>query len=373
MRLLHIITGLETGGAERMLLKLAPPLRDRGFTQEILSLTTKGDLGARFEEAGFPVHAAGLRRGRLLAGLGAVARTLRAFRPDIAQTWLYHADLVGGAAARLLGVPRVVWNIRHSVSPHTDKRTTLMVARACAALSHGLPDGILYNSTMGVKTHLALGYDARLTTLLPNGFETDIFHKNDAQRAAWRARWGVPPDALLVGWAGRFHPQKACPDFLQAVLRVIARNPRVYVVAVGRNITPENPALSAVLEDAPGRDRILLQGPCSDMPGFLASLDVFVSSSVGGEGFPNVLAEAMCCEIPCVVTDAGDSAFVVGETGTAVPPADPGVLAQALLDHFALSAEERKALGARARARVLTHWSIEAVADAYARYYKVLL
>ena len=121
------------------------------------------------------------------------------------------------------------------------------------------------------------------------------------------------------------------------------------------------------------RGNVRLLGPRTDIPAIAAALDVGVLSSAYGEGFPNVVGEAMACGVPCVVTDTGDSAAVVGDSGVVVPPRDPRALAGGVLRLLGLPAAERAALGAVARRRIEEQYSLGAVAARYQTLYRDLV
>jgi len=365
MRLLHIITGLNDGGAEAVLYRLI--MHDQDNEHGVVSLTGAGKYGPLLRAAGVPVWTLEMPRGRLTTrGLYTLWRLLRTQRPDVVQTWMYHADLVGGMLARLAGTP-VVWGIRNTtLEPGKSTRSTLWVARACARLSRWVPRRIVACAQAAVQVHAALGYDAARMMVIPNGYDLARFAPDGAARQRLHREWGVPEEVPLLGMVARFDPQKDHANLIDALGRLHRGGHRFTAVFVGSGMTPENRAITDQLDAAGLRDTVHLLGPRADIPAVMSALDVHVLSSAG-EAFPNVLAEAMACGTPCVTTDVGDAAVIVGETGWVTSPKDSAALAEALQQ--ALQAWTGRPAWAQrqaaCRARIAEHFSIEAMVDRY--------
>lgn len=174
-RIAHIITGLEVGGAESMLQKLLAATDRSAFEPLVISLTTDGPVGDRIKGLGIPVRALGMSRRAPSPGIVLQLAWLLRRQAEIVQTWMYHADLVGGLAGRLAGIP-VVWGLRHSeLDPRIYRKRTVWVQKACAILSRSIPRRIVSCSHVGRQVHEALGYDADKFVDIPNGFELDRF------------------------------------------------------------------------------------------------------------------------------------------------------------------------------------------------------
>jgi glycosyltransferase involved in cell wall biosynthesis len=372
LRVLFITTGLATGGAEMALIRLIRHLPG-DISAQVVSLTDAGTLGPRLTEMGIPLFTLGMRRGRLsLSALFHLFRLIRRLRPDVVQTWMYHADLVGGLAARLCGVRRLVWGIRHSnLDADKNKGSTLAVVRSCARLSRWLPAAIVSCSEAARRIHIGLGYRAELFTVLPNGIELDRFRPDAMARDALREELEVPRETPLVGLIARFDVQKNHEGFFQAASLVHRTRPEVHFVLAGRGVDDANASLRAWREDAGVTSATHLLGERADIPRLMAAFDVLASPS-WGEAFPNVLAEAMACGVPCAATDAGDSAMIVGDTGRIVPVGDMPALAAAILALLEEPVETHSLRAERVRGRVLEHFGIEAVATAYADFYRGL-
>jgi glycosyltransferase involved in cell wall biosynthesis len=374
IKLTCVTTGLSTGGAELMLYRLLAALDRSTFAPSVVSLLPAGPTAAKIAALGVPVRSLGMRPGvpdpRAAVRL---ARWLRREGPDVVQTWMYHADLIGGVAARLAGCRQVAWGLRQStLDPHTSKRSTIWTARACARLSRLVPARIVCCSEASRRVHAALGYAPERMVVIPNGFDLAAYRPDPAARAVVRAELGLPADAPLVGLVARWDPQKDHQMFVWAAARVGDQHPAVHYLLCGDDITPANAALAEWIGAAGLGGRCHLLGPRDDMPRLTAALDVACSASASGEGFSNVLGEAMACGVPCAATDVGDAALIVGDTGRVVPPRDPAALAGALHELLALSPAARQALGQAARRRIEERFTLGACAARYAALYTAL-
>lgn len=372
IRILHVITGLELGGAETMLLKLVSNIDRRRFQVRIVTLTDGGPMAPRFEALDVTVETLGMCRGVPdPRGYLRLRRQIKEWRPHIVQTWLYHADLLGGLAARAAGVRNVVWGIRQTdLSRQGNKLGTLATARLCASTSRLLPARIVCCSQAAKESHARFGYAMEKMTVIPNGFDLARFRPNTEARRSIRRALGLADDVRLVGLVARFDPQKDHRNFLLAAAH-IAENVDAHFVLCGDGISADNPSLRALMNEARIESRCHLLGPREDIPDILSALDVLVSSSFG-EGFSNVIGEAMACAVPCVATDVGDSRLIVGESGRVVAPRHPEALATAVIDLLRMPADARRTLGAAARLRIVARFSLPSVVRQYETLYEQL-
>ncbi|OQA30098.1 MAG: putative glycosyltransferase EpsF [Betaproteobacteria bacterium ADurb.Bin341] len=373
IRVLHIINGLNVGGAERMLWKLlAQADRDR-FDMRVLNLLKGGQISEEIKALGIPVGELNLHSPYTAwKGLFALRSFLRQTDPDVVQGWMYHGNLAAWCATKMARRKTAqTWGVRHSLHDMArEKKTTQAVIRLCAWLS-GSPDRILFNSERSRLQHEAIGYNPAVCETIPNGFDVAAYRPDAQARQHLRAEFGLAPEMLLVGLVARFHPLKDQPGFIKAARLVSPKFPDVHFVLVGREVERNNPALDCASLPLEILKKFHFLGERSDIPHITAGLDVAVSSSIS-EGFPNTIGEAMSCGLPCVVTDVGDSAWLLGECGRVVPPSDPQALAAALVSLLELPEAERKRLGAEARQRVIELFSIDAVTERYQQLYRAL-
>lgn len=374
MRLTHIITGLNDGGAEAVLYRLCR--HDTANTHTVISLMDEGKYGPLLREAGVAVHCLNLPRGRVrLSALWWLWRLLREQRPNVVQTWMYHADLLGGGLARLAGVRGVVWGIHHTtLEPGQSSWGTIWIARLLAILSRGVPRRIAVCANKAVAVHGALGYDTARMVVIPNGYNLEQFAPDAAARARLRSEWAVPDNLPLLGLVGRFDPQKDHANLLQALVRLCQQGERFRCVLVGAGLAEDNYALVQHIQQAGLKDQVRLLGRRNDIPAVMSALDMHVLSS-SAEAFPNVLAEAMACGTPCVTTDVGDAALIVGDVGWVVPPCNSQALADAIRAALGMW-KDTVVWSARrhtARQRVVDNYGIQKMVMAYHSVWRAAL
>jgi glycosyltransferase involved in cell wall biosynthesis len=371
----HVITTLDVGGAERALVRLATALADRGVRQLVVSLKPPGPLAADLRRAGVPVHGVSMRPERAvgsgLAGLTSLTGLLRRAAPDVVQTWMYHADVLGGLAARAAGCGPVAWNVRHADLPLEGYgASTAALGLASVPLAHVLPRVVVTNSASGLERHVARGYPRARMRLIPNGVPLPTTATPD--RRAVRAELGLPEDALVIGRVGRDHPQKDLPTLLHAVALLRERGTEAVLAVVGEGYRIGEAGFDHAVAAAGLTGIVHGYGRRADAATLPAAFDLAVSSSAFGENCPNAVLEAMAVGVPVVTTDVGDSARVVGDTGLVVPPRDPAALAAALERLSRAGADERHRLGAAAARRIVDHYSVAVMADRYEALYREL-
>ena len=375
MKILHVITGLSTGGAEMMLFKLLSCLVRETVSNEVVSLTGIGPVGERITDLGVKVHALGM--GRALPSppkLFSLARMMREARPDIVHAWMYHANLLAGVAAKFARSPPVIWGIRQSnLDPRLSKRSTILTARLCARLSTRLPARILCCSAVARDVHVALGYAPEKMAVIPNGFDLERFRPDGEARIAVRRELGIGDDAPLIGLVARFDPQKDHRSFIRAAARLLESGTGAHFLLCGEGIDADNRELGGWINAGGIGANCHLLGLREDMAGITAALDIAVSSSAFGEGFSNAVAEAMACGVPCVVTDVGDSGLMVEDTGRVVAPKDSAALGEAMAGLLGIGAEGRARLGRAARRRIEENYSLPDIAARHLAFYRETL
>lgn len=370
MRIEHVITGLRTGGAEMMLLKLisAP---SGSFESSVVSLGDKGTIGSQIASLGIPVHT--LRMSALApnpAKALKVTRLTREFKPQLVQGWMYHGNLMASLAGFSVAGTPVLWNIRQTIYDLAcERRATSLVIRTCALLSSH-PAAIVYNSQTSAQQHESLGYRQDKRVIIPNGFDSGVFRPDRDARQRVRRDLGIADETPLIGLIARFHPMKDHTGFLRAAGRVARKYPGARFLLAGTGVTWEEPMLVNTMREEQLLDRVFVLGERSDVPALNAALDVACSSSAWGEGFSNAIGEAMASGIPCVVTDIGDSAFLVGDSGVVVPATSPEAMAAAICNLLASGFSCRKAMGAAARRRIEADFALGSVVRRYEDLYR---
>ena len=374
IRLVHIINSFEFGGAEAMLCNLLLRIDRTRFDVSVVALIDDLTVAGPVVAAGIPLTTMGMRPGVPdPRGVLRLARHLGRARPDVVQTWMDHSNLIGGAAAALAACPHVVWGIHHSNHVRgLTKRSTLLTVNACSWLSRPLASRIVFCSENARDRYARRGFAPGKMRVIPNGFDTTRLQPDPEARRAVRAELGVGPDTPLVGLVARYDPFKDHATFIRAAALVARKVPAARFILCGSGVDQANKALAAGIEAAGITDKCHLLGPRRDVARVFAALDVLASSSVS-EAFPLVLGEAMACGVPCVATNVGDSALIVGSTGRIVPEQDPQTLGAGLADLLALPVDDRRRLGAAARERVCRLFDLGAITRRYESLYESLV
>ena len=374
IEVMHVITSLDVGGAETMLAQLVASDTSGTVSHGVVSLKPGGALRASLEDAGIPVTDVGVGRRRgALTGLVRLAGLIRSRRPAVVHTWLYHADLLATLALLLSGrwrATRLVWGVRCS---DMDMRRYSLGTRGVLKLLPLLSprtDLVLCNSDAGRAVHERLGYRPPRWRVIPNGVDVERFRPRPGERAAIRAELGLDDLSFAVGMCARVDPMKDHDNFVKAAAMFAEAEPEARFVLVGAGTDKPGSTLHQAIAASGIAARFVCLGQRQDIGRIHSALDVATLSSAFGEGFPNVLAEAMACGVPCVATDVGDSASIIGDTGLVVPPGNAEALSAAWDRLRHESCEHRAIRGAAARRRVTGRYALGTMIEAYRTQYR---
>ncbi|WP_201537883.1 glycosyltransferase family 4 protein [Psychrobacter immobilis] len=332
-KVMHIIIGLGVGGAELMLKRLLIHSKNSDeVVHEVVSLTDLGLIGQDLKSAGFNVHTLNMKSAfDLPITYLKLRKVLKNFNPDVVQTWMYHADFMGGLAARSLGIKNVVWGIRTTDVSQNNAKVTVGLSKVCARLSYTIPRTIICAADVSKEYHASMGYDKDKMIVIPNGFDIDSLYATHEDTECLRKLMNLSKDDIVVGSVGRFSTEKNQRLFIDAANILIKKNPHLKFIMVGRDNDLKNEDLVAWIKAQGIMNNFRLLGQRDDVATCLSLMNVFCLHSKT-EGFPNVLAEAMAMEIPCVATDVGDAKHIMGDFGTLVAKNDKNGLAQAIKD-----------------------------------------
>lgn len=359
-RTLFLIRSFGRGGAERQLVALASELQRSGWEIAIACFYVGGAFQADLARAG--VRVIDLKKRGRWDVLGFLWRLLHVFRE-------YDADIVHGymPVANMLALlarvghrdVSVIWGVRASNIDlaYYDWLSRLTFWASCKFAR--LADRVIANSHAGADYHVAHGHPAVSMAVIPNGIDVESFCFDLTGRERLRREWKVNNNDRLIGLVGRLDPMKDHKTFLDAAALLAERSPHWRFVCVGEGPVNYTESLHQQSEALGLNGRLIWSGARDDMRSVYSSLDIAVSSSSFGEGFPNVVAEAMACERPCVVTDVGDSALIVGKCGLVVPPRNPAALAAAIQQIAEASEGAGISLGISARERIMRQFSLE--------------
>jgi glycosyltransferase involved in cell wall biosynthesis len=361
IKLVFVITALGTGGAEMMLYKLLTRINRDRYSPSVISLIDGGVFIGRFHDLDIPVKTLGMKPGVynpiILLKL---RQMLQEIQPDIIQGWMYHANLAAQLANFLaLGKAPVFWSIHHSVDSLKAEKLPLATTIKLTALLSSKVEKVIFSAEKGQKQHIQLGYDPTNGDAIGDNFDLAKYKPASNPQFNLRSSLGLPEDSILIGSVARYHPMKDHANLIEGAAILIANDPKVHFILVGPNVDQQNPALSGQIGKLGIADQVHLLGERQDIPDVMTSFDIFTTSSAYGESFPNVLGEAMSCQIPCVATDIGDSRTVIGETGMVVPPKDPQALADAWQKLIILGQEGRQDLGKQARQRIQDNFNLD--------------
>lgn len=363
----HIITGLNDGGAEAALFRLCSVNRE--YSHHVISLMDKGKYGEKFESLGISVDILNMPQGRVnVSGLYKLFKLLRILKPEVVQTWMYHADLLGGVIARLAGIKNISWGIHHSnLNPGEAKKSTIYIARLCSILSYVIPRNIICCAEKSVKVHSELGYCKSKLKVIYNGYDLNAFNIDSEDRELVRREFNINDNMLLLGMVSRFHPFKDHKTLVKALGILKESNINFKCILVGQGMTEGNGDLNTWFNESDVSNNMILAGTRNDIAKIMNALDLHILSS-SSEAFPNVLNEAMACGTLCVTTDVGDAAFIVGNYGWVSPSKQPQKLAEAIFSALEVkesSPEKWQNLKLQARTRIKDNFTIDTMVKKY--------
>lgn len=326
-RILFLARSLQYGGAERQLVSLVNELQRRGVSVKVALFYDGGALSSELVGTIELVHLYKSNRWDILPFFWRLCLLVRRYRPDVVHSYLTVPNIVAAALKLIFPRLRVVWGLRASYMDLGKYDWLWHVSSQVERRLSWLADLIIANSFSGKEHAVASGYAAEKIHVIVNGIDIERFRPNLRVRMELRKEWQVADDRVLIGLVGRIDPMKDHRTFLEAAAVLIKTRPNLGFVCVGDGSPPYVEKMQELARDLGLNDRLTWVGARSDVAAVYSSLDVLCLSSAFGEGVPNVVGEAMACGVPCVVTDVGDSARIVGEGGVVVPPGDPQALA----------------------------------------------
>lgn len=329
MRIIHIISSLGNGGAEATLYKICK--HDKTYEHIVISLTGPGKYYSLLKKLGVDTHCLNINFFTIFIKFFSLLKLIKFFKPNIVQTWLIHADFIGGIAAKLAGIKNIIWNIRYTdLKFGKSKLTSLIILKISKYLSFFIPISIILNSKKALKLYKIKGYDKKKFIFIPNGYDLSILKHNKLQRERFRDKLRIKKNVILIGNISRYDPKKDHPNLIKAINLFKLKKYNFLCILVGHKITKHNVKLNSLIKKFELSDKVKLLGQSENVLQILNGIDIYVHSSAFGEGFPNVVAEAMSCKTPCIVTDVGDASHIVGKTGWVVPPNNPIMFCKAI-------------------------------------------
>jgi glycosyltransferase involved in cell wall biosynthesis len=369
--ILHILPGLNIGGTEMLLFRLLKGMDNEQFRHVVVSMKEEGDVGAMISEMGVPVFSMGPRRKlSWIPGIRKVARIVREHKPMIIQGWLYHGNMVATMVHWMTGKKAaLMWNIQQALhDPGYETKEVRRLISLGARLSMR-PDVIIYISEAGMRHHSKFGYYEDRSMVIHNGIDTGLFRPSTELRNKMRSELNINEETTAVGLIARYSPVKDLDNFIEAANLVLRDERDVVFVCAGPGLERENSELMDKISEAGLDENIVLLGVRRNIQNLLPGLDIVVLSSKS-EGFGMVIGEAMACGVPCVTTDVGDTAKLIGNTGLVVEPSNPYALSAGISDYVALGPILRKRRGEMARERVVENYPLEKMIRQYEIVYR---
>ena len=362
IRLLILIRSLESGGAQRQLIELCKAIDNTLFSVVVATFYDGGSLRPELEAIEGVTLLSLRKKGRwdVLLFLFRLWYTTRRIKPDIVHGYMGTANELGLITGRAVGA-KVVWGIRASNMDLSRYDWLSVWGYRVGIWFSRFSDLIIANSYAGKAHHVAQGYPSDRFAIIQNGIDTQYFDVNPHARQQMRRQWGVNDNDNLIGLVGRLDPIKDHPTFLRAAALLVQERTDVRFVCAGDGPSTYKQELEALAERLNLTGRVIWAGACSDMIAVYNALDIGTSSSYG-EGFSNVIAEAMACGVPCVVTDVGDSARIVGDSGMVVAPQNPQAIASVWTNILEMLNEERVILSGSVRERIVREYSVQTLA-----------
>ena len=368
MRVLHIISGLGNGGAEAVLFNLCQS--DKQNNHIVISLLDEGKYGSLLKEIGVEVYPLNFSYKRLnFFAFLRLIKLIRQIMPDVVQTWMIHSNIIGGLAAKLIGIEKIFWGIHQTtLSNSKTKPMSLLITKINAFFSNIIPTKIIYCAEKSREDQEAIGFKKTKGEVIQNGYNVENFCPKKSIDQTLRNELGISNDSPLLGYVGRYHPMKDLGNLIRSLTLLNQNLKNVNAVLVGSNIDHNNKELMNLIDEYKLNHRVHLVGERNDISSFMNSIDLLVLCSSYGEAFPNVLNEAMSCGTPCVTTNIGDSALIVGNTGWVIPPNDSDALAQAINKALEEKQSNQKLWIQRekdCRNRVINNFSLEMMTKKY--------
>ncbi len=338
------------------------------FSCHVISLTGRGPVGDLLEKQGIQVTYLGVERNPF-AGIWCVIQLLRimnAFKPQLIQTWLYHADFFGGLAGKIYGKAPILWGIHNMFLDKKARWTTKWMVKLCALLSPYIPDQIVICAEAAISTHQKIGYRVNFR-YIPNGFDTEKFYLDQDGRQKLRQRYSIDNKTMVFALIGRYDPIKGHKNFIQAAMQLKKSKVDFCCVMAGKDIDMNNKELMELIRENDLVEKVLLLGKieASEMRNLYSMIDSLVVASKS-EAFPMVIGEAMACECICISTSVGDAANIIGQAGYIVERENSNALSEMMKKVYEMDPLLKAEMGKAARWRIESLFTMAQIAEQYA-------
>jgi glycosyltransferase involved in cell wall biosynthesis len=370
MKILHVITGLNDGGAEGALYRLCK--NDNTNSHFVVSLLSGGKYHSKFKQINISTYSLDLNSAfGIFRSIHNYKKILNNIKPDIIQTWLYHADFFGGVCSYFFGYKTIVWNIRNcNTSRKALSISTRIIVYINSVISNFIPKRIISVSQIAALHHIKIGFNSNKFVNIPNGYEFNETLKQSIDLLELKNK-----SSFLIGMIARYDPQKDHKNLLKSLAILKEKHLEFNCLLVGTGMCLDNKKLINEIDALKLNDCVNLLGRRDDISNVMKVLDLHILSSFG-EAFPNVLVEAMSNKTLCVSTDVGDSSLIINGNGWIVEPESPSKLANAIIDAHKLflnNRQEWELMRIKAKESVTLRYSIDTILEMYLKLYKELV
>ena len=372
-KIAYLITGLNIGGAEKVLYGLVSGIDKDKYEVIVISLLNTGSIGKEIEKLGIKVYGLGFKFPfHIIKSIPKLLKIVKCFRPHLIHAFMIHAAFLSCFLKTINFKTKIIWNI-FSVDLSSKKNglLTLILIKICSYLSKVIPTKMIFDSKSALNSHLKVGYDSSIMNVINNGIDTNIFKSDKDLKKKYKDKNNLK-GAKIVGLIGRFHPMKGHSIFFKSCKKVIDNKAKVKILINGPGINERNKELKSMIKEHGLKKHIHISDENLRITEILPVCDIIVLSSIS-ESFPNILCEAMSSLIPCVSTDTGGCKEIISNAGIIVPNGDTVSLANGILKLLNMNVKDFNQLAEKARLRIKDNYTKEIMINSYMNVYKSII
>lgn len=367
-KIVHVISGLKSGGAERSLFNICNSNISDYFKQSVICLGDKAIYGDKLEELGVEVYYLNFKNSNKLNAFLNFKNIIKKISPDIVQGWMTHGNFASVLAYFILSSrPSLFWNIRQTVYKLKHEYILTRFLFLINILLSRLPNGIISNANISINQLIKFGYKNDSFILIPNGFDTNYWKPDHILRQIERDKLKFNDNDFVLGYVGRYHPMKNIKLLLESFHKLSQQNSKIKLVIVGQNLNNYNINEKSIIDMIP-QNQILIIDNTEDVKKYYNIFDLLILCSAWGEGFPNVLGEAMSSELCCISAPVGDTPDILEDVGYLVPLDEVDLIIEKVKNCMD-NPEELNELGRKARIKILNQYSMEKTINTYLNIY----